>query len=246
MKNHYAVMLISLLLAGCEKAHDYIKINPGAEMNLCTIRSISYMGIFSEMDSLVFTYNANGNPVSITRREVRSGFPNYAFRYDKKGRLTDFYGPYASPNSAEFWHKYFYDNKGRIVTDSIYTLCDFDEHGITNYFQASRRLLYYDIQNRIVLDSLDPPIIYYPSVNHYAYDAKGNRTDRAYDQKVHFRRTNKIWMFIDRDYSVNNPFVAETYNWYGLPTAFDVSTKGGEFKFLSNFINTGKIAYSCR
>lgn len=246
MKKYYAVMSVILFFSGCEKANDYIKINPCVEMNLCSIKSMSYLGMFGELDSLVFTYNASGDPITVTRRHVGSGFPNYVFKYDKKGRLTDFYGEYANFNGAEFWHKYFYDNKGRIVVDSIFTLCDFDENGITHYYQASRRLLYYDSQNRIVLDSLDPPGIYYPSASHFAYDANGNRIGRTYDGKVHFRRTNKIWMFIDRDYSVNNPFTADAYNWYGLPTAFDVAIKGGEFKFLTNYINSGRITYLCR
>ena len=43
----------------------------------------------------------------------------------------------------------------------------------------------------------------------------------SYDTKIHLRRTNKMWMFIDRNYSVNNPFTAASYNSYGLPLMFD-------------------------
>lgn len=246
MKKIYATVFVALLFDGCEKAQDYIKINPCAEMNLCTIKSISYTGMFGEEDSLVFTYNAVGNPVSITRRIAGSGMPNYAFKYDKKGRLTDFYAPYEARTAAEYWHKYFYDNKGRITIDSFYTLCDIKDDSLVSHHSGSRYVLQYDVQNRIILDSLEPPGIYYSTALHYTYDANGNREGRTYDQKVHFRRTNKIWMFIDRDYSMNNAFTADAYNLYGLPTTFDLSTKGGELNFLRNYLTSGKIVYTCR
>lgn len=245
MKKFYVMLFGALLFDGCEKARDYVKINPCAEMNMCTIKSISYTGMFGEKDSLVFTYNSSGDPVSVTRRVAGSGTPNYAFKYDKKGRLTDFYAPYANLNGAEFWHKYAYDNKGRIAIDSFYTLCRHDNNGPTEHFTA-RFLLGYDLQNRIILDSLDPSSgDAYSPASHYTYDANGNRAGRNYDQKVHFRRTNKIWMFIDRDYSMNNAFIANGYNWYGLPTAFDLPTKG-QLIFLRNYLTSGKITYACR
>lgn len=37
------------------------------------------------------------------------------------------------------------------------------------------------------------------------------------DNKVNIRRTNAVWMLIGLDYSRNNPFMADTYNSYGLP-----------------------------
>lgn len=38
-----------------------------------------------------------------------------------------------------------------------------------------------------------------------------------YDDKVNIHRANEVWMLFDRDYSRNNPFVAEIYNSYRLP-----------------------------
>lgn len=37
------------------------------------------------------------------------------------------------------------------------------------------------------------------------------------DNKVNIRRTNAVWILLDRDYSRNNPFTAEAYNSFGLP-----------------------------
>jgi len=56
-------------------------------------------------------------------------------------------------------------------------------------------------------------------VNSYSYNADGNLAGHDYDDKINYHRTNRVWMFIDRDYSVNNPVIATyEYNDFGLPT----------------------------
>ena len=57
----------------------------------------------------------------------------------------------------------------------------------------------------------------------YNYDGAGNLIHPAsagvvYDNKMNINRTNDIWQFLSRDYSMNNPFTADAYNAAGFPT----------------------------
>jgi hypothetical protein len=77
----------------------------------------------------------------------------------------------------------------------------------------------------------------------YNYDANGNLVlpNVVYDNKISFRRTNKLWMLLDRDYSENNPFTATTYNDKDLPTIIPNKYTS----FMHRGLNLAAIDYSC-
>ena len=73
--------------------------------------------------------------------------------------------------------------------------------------QAAYHYLRYDNPNRILQDSTVYNYYHLPAnVQNYAYDQHGNLagTSKMYDNKLNPRRANAIWMFIDRNYSLNN------------------------------------------
>lgn len=258
MKKIFTLPAIAIFfLTSCQKTDEYLKTEwikgkhsdgntkPTAEIKQCSILQIVYTPTAGANDVLQFTYNSLGDPVSITRSSgAHTGYPNYSFKYDYKKRLTDFIGPYNNNTTAEFWHKYFYDAGGNIVLDSVYIF-----PGIANGFPEnaySRRLTFYtyDDYNRIIKDStvFSEP---YPAVVHtYVYDARGNKVGSTYDNRVNINRTNKIWMFLNKDYSVNNPFTADAYNASGLPSSFSL-TQENAFGFLGNAYSKAQLAYSC-
>ena len=43
----------------------------------------------------------------------------------------------------------------------------------------------------------------------------------VYDTKISIYRTSNVWMFLNRNYSVNNIRRATAYNGKGLPKAFE-------------------------
>lgn len=53
----------------------------------------------------------------------------------------------------------------------------------------------------------------------YEYDNRGNLVvyGATYDDKINYRRTDKVLMFIERDYSVNNIKPVGSYNQHYLP-----------------------------
>lgn len=249
------LMFAGVFLTSCQKADEYLSADslkanyqksgyllhkPNAEIKGCEIVQINY-GIGTGTDVLKFTYNAAGDPVSVTRLNGAStGHPNFEFKYNSKNQLTDFIGPYNSNEYAEFWHKYFYDNKGNIVLDSTYIFPK-----ISNGFPESsynKQVTYYtyDQQGRIVKDSTPT----FNLVHAYSYDVNGNRIGMNYDDKISVYRTNAIWMFLNRDYSVNNSLDATNYNSTGLPLS--APSSDGSFFFLGNNYNNVQFTYDCK
>ena len=263
MKRGFTIALIivaTALLSRCKKVWDYIEQNPNADIKECPILKMVYSPSCKVTpDTLIFTYNSWGDPATAKRSCTSTGLPDYIFKYDSKRRLTEYLGVYRNYYndgvSMESWHKYFYDGTGRVVLDSNYVWPAFKNGVIIDFYWAGLTYYTYDSKGRIIKDSMvatngyvaGPP--YQPGftvVNNYAYDASGNRTGRTYDQKTSFLRTNKIWMFLNRDYSLNNPFPAQTYNSTGLPGKYNLSKTTFYVKFLVNDFYDGEIVYGCK
>jgi hypothetical protein len=244
-----AVGLLIVLLPGCKKLCDFIEQHPDADLKDCPITQIISTPCCDESDTLDFTYNAWGDPVSVLRRPlVKTGHPNYFFKYDSWHRLTDIIAAYAN-GTAEQWHKYFYASaySTRIVRDSTYTFPTITTGFPESALFTSLTYYDYDAQGRIIRDSTLSSA--FPTiVNHYSYDGAGNRVGRSYDTKLNVHRTNKIWMFYDRDYSINNPFIADTYNSKSLPTSINTPSdaSGGYLDFLNESTTVAKISYACK
>lgn len=243
------------LSSGCKKLLDYIGEHPGqGGSNYCAIREFAYRGpYYNTWDTLKFSYNAAGNPVTIMRNQTGTSRLNYFFQYDKKNRLTNLIGGYGNtPTSGlEIWNRYFYDASNRIVLDSVYFFPELVNGQPTagEYGSAYIVKYEYDGKDRVTKASYEEgqPITY---VETYSYDASGNKTGNSYDNKVNFHQTNKIWMFLDREYSVNNPVTSAsyTYNSTGLPVTISVSS--GSLAFLNppeedeNYVDAA-IKYDC-
>ena len=108
----------------------------------------------------------------------------------------------------------------------------------------------YDNLNRVIEDAAVPNPDATAIVNGqtFFYDDAGNLRNggNVYDNKLNPNRTNKIWMFIERDYSVNNPSVATKYNSIGLPLHFP-SKNPLNMRFGPFYYNTAlDIIYDCK
>ena len=229
-----------------------------------TVMQISPMATAAAVtnnDTAVFTYNALGNPVSIIhQRDI--GDDNLFFKYDKTNRLTDFIIAYANTaaDGGDQWHRYSYDphNTTRIIADTDYISYETDNGKITSYYGIELTTFEYDAQERIsktteivMADAIDDTI-----VTAYTYDSHGNleASGAVYDNKVNVHRTNKIWMFVDNNYSVNNPVDngTYTYNQGDLPLtiATNSSAQVAGFDFMViGYPNSQKnvtISYACK
>ena len=212
----------------------------GKEFKKCDLAQIISRNIFGDENIITFEYNKKGDPVSVTPSFIGTGTPQWLFRYDNKGRVTDFIGVYEN-GGFEFWHKYGYDKHNRIIVDTQYIFGLYGDEPM-NYNQVFYIQYSYDAQGRIsqMVHSIS-------GVTNYTYDANGNlvRPGAVYDTQVNFRRTNQMWMFITRDYSMNNPVAADAYNSEGLPTEYDI-TPPPFYSFFSWSLIDASLSYNCK
>ncbi len=241
VKAFTAILTAIVLLGstGCKKAENYLESHPWTELKFCQIDKFIFKDpySFATFDTMHITYNLHGDPITGIRKQVGTGHPNIFFKYDAHHRLTDLIGDYSATLPAEgiieSWQKYFYGESNRIVKDSFYffpTVVDgrptIGAHGAIIIITYE-----YDSKNRI-----SKAVTNFGSSSNteiFSYDANGNRVGSGYDNKINIHRTNRIWMFLDRDYSVNNPETASyAYNAFGLPTKI-VQRNGTVGTFMS-------------
>jgi len=246
------ILLLSVLaLPSCKKE----AMKESLVTSGCRIKQLIFKTQSQKDKSGTFTYNTNGDPVSYTPTGFGNGSLKYEFRYDAGGHLTDYigYDPTAIPASCDFWIKYSYDKHGRIAKDSVYYNCNYGPALVSfaNYFGTTEYK--YDGHDRIT------SVVYKQFYNNvpngvtgyykYNYNGSGNLVTpgAVYDDKTSIYRTSKIWMFLGRNYSVNNLKPAISYNANGLPAAFAATAaRGAEMRML-DIINLSdcEILYEC-
>ena len=235
------------LLAGCNKLLDYLHDHPDGTVDLCQIKNMTVYYNNSDSVTVDFTYNSWGAPVSVIQSRAVTGRPDGLFRYDSRHRLTDYIEAYKN-GFFETWHQYVYDKNNRIIRDTTYIFGAVGDEPPPPDEVYDIAVVYYeyDDKERIIhtkqvwSDFPNDPLNIY-----YYYDANGNLSapGAVYDDKINVHRTNKVWMFIDRNYSVNNAY-ASAYNEYGLPTKMELIDPVTR---LAGFY-TGKcsITYKCK
>lgn len=236
--------IIMIAFAGCNKLDDVLHDDPLATYNKCQVTNMTY-SFSSTPVGVTISYNKWGDPVSVLQNQPGTGHPDGIFRYDNKRRLTDYIGMYSN-GGFEFWHRYVYD-KGRVVRDTTYFFGIVVDDEPDWYLDGAVITYEYDQYGRIIHTSQDwfssPG---FPLDTYYSYDSKGNLVipGVTYDNKVSVHRTNRIWMFIDRNYSLNNAY-ATAWNNNGLPTKMGLSDQGGQFAgFYYGSLDT--LYYQCK
>jgi hypothetical protein len=239
------ITFVTILLTGCEKIAEFLPKHGDADIKFCNIAKIYASRALSNDVNATISYNALGNPTSIIFSRPTTGMPNRIFKYDAHHRLTDDIGDYTN-GSFELWRKFYYDRGGHIIRDTTYHFGTLGPQP-TGEFWRSVSHYEYDSYNRISKIMLEPNIAF-PIVTEqtYSYDENGNlvKPDVVNDNKLNIHRTNKIWMFLDRDYSVNNPFSANSYNNNRLPTS--INTGDATHHFLDLYFQKATIQYLCR
>jgi hypothetical protein len=239
-------MVVTLVqLSGCRKIID--KLFPGHENDdkTCRIKSIKQFITAKTYRTGLFYYNDHGDPDSVIF-DVSTGSAGpqlYYFKYNQHNKLIEYRADYdRDPGNYFTIHNYSYAG-GHIVTDKARV------RQAGSYKTVSK--LEYDSQGRVIKENvevvetdgqptseiLDPLI--------YTYNADGNLVlsyISAYDNKTSYLSTNDVWMFIERNYSKNNPVGATQYNDADLPLGFN-NTAGG---FFLQFGQPSEIRYHCR
>ncbi len=258
---------VTLLLSACGK-HD---IKPDCGAPLCQIQKLEgYDDVLQQTHTNTIEYNAAGNPILRLRSNVATGNENESYRYDTKNRLTDQITHY---NTSEVygdlfweWHRFKYDSQNRIYMDSVYNIGLIGNNPLPHPVGVGFITIThfeYDYKGRIIKETanFDDGRLWYVKV--YIYDSQQNLVKKvtvnpssgnadttyigSHDNKVNYLRTNKVWQFLNRDYSENNPMAAVTYNKYGLPLKFRPDSKTGRHTyFLDVVFSDLDITYKCK
>ncbi len=255
-----AIATATILMAGCQKVLDYIHLTTTdgkADLKICAIKNLKVTNTFVgsgvvQVIRYSFHYNWLGNPDSVVTDNVATGNPNLIFKYDKHNRLIEFQRPYTLINgngNYETWDKYGYNNKNQIVQDTQYVFGSvMDSVPEVLDLQVTYTRYAYDAQDRIVAQT---DSIYrsgkfsVANSKSYIYDSKGNLvTGAVYDDKLNIKRTNTIWMFITKDYSVNNPLKSSAYNSFGLPLY--LSNAYEALNIIAPQPGVAEVQYLCR
>lgn len=247
----FSVLCTFLLLAvGC-------KIIPGYSHGAGPYQIVKLTGnIQGKLDSFIVAYNSKGFPVSLTKSHVDTSSPNYLLRYDKLDRLTDCIGVYTE-GGAEVWYRYGYDDKKRIVKDTMYLLGNLATGPGTDFAFTSE--YEYDALDRITRRKMtfakSGDMVWDLK---YLYDQHGNRQlvgefDKpgqqiTYDDKVNMLSLHPVWQFLAQDYSSNNVVQNITYNEYGLPLSISNSVEASKsaISFLDLNFEKLDITYNYR
>ncbi|MES1249256.1 MAG: hypothetical protein ABUL46_01155 [Chitinophaga rupis] len=204
-------------------------------------------------DTLVFTYDKSGNPISVIH-QMDIG-DNSLFNYDKKGRLSEYINIFPSNTAGDYWHRYTYDGKkgDQIIADTAFRDFTSSNGKLVSYNDIDLTTFQYDSYGRIIQST--EYVLGDTITRKYTYDGQGNLVHAGgiYDHMVNIHLTNKNWMFIDRDYSLNNPVDkgSYTYNSTGLPisimTNSDSVMAGFQFIVIGYPFNISSdlIDYSC-
>lgn len=224
----------------------------------CQVKKIVQKIPGLEQRTGTFTYNAAGDPTDFTPTSYTTGSVKYEFRYDANRRLTDYIGYYpGSPGLSpffEFWVKYKYDASGRVFQDTSYMYGIYGAQITTFHAYKTVTTYEYDHMGRIsrtVSRQLknDAPTGTVSDYK-YTYNDDGNlvKPGASYDQKMNVHRTNRIWMFLNRNYSNNNLRAGTSYNNYGLPLGFaKVTGQTPSLGMLAFFgFNDCEIEYECK
>jgi hypothetical protein len=241
-----AIISSLLLLPGCQKLQEALKAHTVDPATSCKIKTFIYFEVPAQ-DTVVFYYNDLGNPIAGIWSQSKP-HSNYYFRYDKHNRLQDWIAAYPS-GTGVFWNRYFYaDEKTQnSFFDSIYP----DPSEIDKYPPPSVGNVQWDNFEYDSLNRVSKVIFSSRESVASTYDAKGDLilNGPQYsgpDDKVDFNRTSKVFQFLDRDYSVNNTFIASKYNFLGLPEQVSIPFSGeGSQGFLGISYITGNFEYDC-
>jgi len=237
--------LLIIQIYACEKIIENL---PGKPKN-CRIKRILYHSGYNGDYYGNFYYNKWGNPDSVIHGYVGLVNTNQYFKYNNKRQLIE--AIYGWGGGKEQWHKFVYTN-GIITSDTVYTFASNEEPEPLHY--VNKLIVYFEYDNfgRIIKETRD---LLYPvrdrNIWTYSYDANGNRNNPyepnfSYDNYTNIHVLHPIWQFLSRDYSLNNPFHAVSYNNFRLPTK--LNSEAG-FNFLVGVERSmagSEIEYECK
>ncbi|MBL7698898.1 MAG: hypothetical protein JNK79_12095 [Chitinophagaceae bacterium] len=238
--------VVSFALSSCTKINfaEYWK-HPG-QLRFCNIAAWtdSPGDESSETRTNVFTYDEHGNPLSVIPDQHGTGNGSHFFSYDTQERLVSY--EYEFVKTKVF---HYQENKSRA-----------DSATVTDAFGREFSEVYtYDTKGRIiksVLTFVSSPFeedAFPPETRDYVYlnddlnsmivNGVQQNPDVTYSDKPSVFMTNKVWKFVNQNYSKHAVNAVASTNRIGLPASFGEDEY--EFPFLDIQAPGSTIKYQC-
>ncbi|MEX6688818.1 hypothetical protein QTN47_15025 [Danxiaibacter flavus] len=230
MKNTLLRLLLFLTacmsFSACKKSMDDCGCTPVASN--CRIETYKFI-IFDIPLTANFSYNVNNDPLSIVvENGDKFAISNMFFKYDSQNRLLGYHKTFDTTYTGDIDTMYRYVNDSLIVTTNNIDTFNLDNKG------------------RVIRHSYIEYEYHY--VKTFFYNADGNlrRSDReTYDLTTkNIRATNKVWQFLDLDYSVN---MSQHEGYDYIPSGYPGTVEYNISPFLGwDLEDSATVTYSCK
>ena len=245
MKTALSLSLVFFMFISCAKISlkDYVK-NPGIDLRFCNIKTWTDTH-GDEQRINVFTYDENENPVSVTSNQQGTGSGHHFFTYDDNQRLIKYEFEFVYTKEfhyeenarraigakvtdivgREFSEVYTYDDKGRIIKSvKSFVSGPSEEDEIPD--EVREYIYLNDDLSSILLNGVQIS------------------EDVVYTNKASVYMTNKVWMFVNQNYSKHSTESVDSSNRIGLPLKFRAEKYS--FPFLDIEGAGSEVTYFCR
>jgi hypothetical protein len=244
MKIALCVAVVFFTFNSCTKINftEYRK-NPGIDLRFCNIQTWTDTH-GDETRKNVFTYDVHGNPLSVVSDQHGTGNGAHFFTYDEFQRLIKYeYELVQTKNyqyegmsrrasgaeitdvfGRELLETYTYDDKGRIIKSVLELVSSpFEDE---EFPTETKEYVYLN-------DDLNSILVNGSQVN----------PDVTYSSKPSVYMSNKVWKFVNQNYSKHSVSGIATSNFFGLPLTF--KAEDYEFPFLDIEGRGSTITYHC-
>ena len=245
MKIALYIFVVFFMFVSCTKFNlaDYRK-NPGVDLRFCNIKTWSDIH-GDEQRTNIFIYDENENPISVTSNLAGTGNGSHFFTYDSIQRLKSYEYEFVQTRN------YHYEGSRRRASDA---------QVIDVYGRELLETYTYDDLGRIiksVLELISSPFEdeEYPTVTkEYIYlnddissiivNGEQQNPDITYTKKPSIYMTNKVWQFVNQNYSKHSVANVSAFNRIGLPATFQNNQY--EFPFLDIEGAGSAVTYFCQ
>lgn len=245
MKIALSIVAIFFMFVSCTKFNlaDYKK-NPGIDLRFCNIKTwIDQHG--DELRTNIFTYNENENPLSVTSNLSGTGSGHHFFEYDANQRLIKYEYEFV------FTRFYHYEGDNRLATGAQ-VMDGFGRELLETYTYDDRKRII-----KSVLELVSTPFIddeYPTETKEYVYmnddlnsllvNGESQNPDVVYSKNASIYMTNKVWQFVNQNYSKHSIVNVDSINRMGLPLTFKEEQYA--FPFLDIQGSGSSVTYNCR
>jgi hypothetical protein len=244
MKTALIFSVVFFVFGSCTKINlaEYRK-NPGIDLRFCNIKTWTDIHGDEERKN-IFTYDEHDNPVSVTSDQSGTGSGHHFFTYDTLQRLIKYEYEFA------FIKTFHYEGNSRRTIDAQVTdvygrelaeTYTYDDHG--RIIKSVLELVSSPIEEDEFPTQTKEYIYSNDDISSILFNGEQQNPDVEYSKKPSVYMTNKVWQFVNQNYSKHSVSTVTSYNKMNLPLKFKDNEY--QFPFLDIETSGSSVNYHC-